>query len=68
MSWYLMVLKRYADFSGRSRRREYWMFVLLNFVISVGVALIDNVIGSDVAAGVESACISGILMGIRWSW
>ena len=52
MSWYLMVLKRYADFSGRSRRREYWMFVLLNFVISVGVAIIDNVIGSDVAAGV----------------
>jgi len=47
-----MVLKRYADFSGRSRRREYWMFVLLNFVISVAVAIIDDVIGSDVAAGV----------------
>ena len=32
MEWMFMPLKRYADFSGRSRRKEYWMFVLL-FVI-----------------------------------
>lgn len=28
-----MPLKRYADFSGRSRRKEYWMFTLLNIVV-----------------------------------
>ena len=27
MSWYLEALKKYAVFSGRSRRREYWYFV-----------------------------------------
>jgi uncharacterized membrane protein YhaH (DUF805 family) len=32
MEWMLMPYKRYADFSGRSRRKEYWMFVLF-FVI-----------------------------------
>ena len=30
MSWYVKVLKQYVDFSGRARRREYWMFVLIN--------------------------------------
>ncbi len=30
MNWYLMVLKKYAEFSGRSRRKEYWMFALFN--------------------------------------
>ncbi|KLD76391.1 DUF805 domain-containing protein [Xanthomonas hyacinthi] len=33
MDWMLMPLKRYADFSGRSRRKEYWMFTLLNIVV-----------------------------------
>ena len=30
MDWYLMVWRKYAEFGGRSRRKEYWMFVLFN--------------------------------------
>ena len=37
MHWMLMPLRRYADFSGRSRRKEYWMFVLLNWLMGMGV-------------------------------
>ncbi len=33
MEWMLMPFRRYADFSGRSRRMEYWMFVLLNVIV-----------------------------------
>lgn len=33
MEWMLMPYRRYADFSGRSRRKEYWMFVLLSFIV-----------------------------------
>ncbi len=36
MDWMLMPLRRYADFSGRSRRKEYWMFTL--FILLVYVA------------------------------
>jgi uncharacterized membrane protein YhaH (DUF805 family) len=32
MEWYLMVWKKYADFDGRSRRKEYWMFTLFNML------------------------------------
>ena len=28
MDWMLMPLRRYADFAGRSQRKEYWLFVL----------------------------------------
>jgi uncharacterized membrane protein YhaH (DUF805 family) len=33
MKWFLMALKKYADFNGRSRRSEYWYFTLIFFVI-----------------------------------
>ena len=33
MNYYLDVLKKYAVFSGRARRKEYWMFFLFNIKI-----------------------------------
>ncbi len=33
MEWMILPFKRYAEFSGRSRRMEYWMFTLLNFIV-----------------------------------
>ena len=33
LQWALLPFKRYAEFSGRSRRMEYWSFMLLNFVV-----------------------------------
>ncbi len=38
MNWYLKVLKQYADFNGRARRKEYWMFFLINMIISYALA------------------------------
>ncbi|MGU5664467.1 DUF805 domain-containing protein [Aeromonas sanarellii] len=46
MNWYLEVLKKYAVFSGRARRKEYWFFVLFNIIISIVLAVIDGVTGS----------------------
>ncbi|MCK9505910.1 MAG: DUF805 domain-containing protein [Porticoccaceae bacterium] len=59
MNWYLDVLKKYAVFNGRARRKEYWYFVLFNIIVSVILAVIDGMTGSFSAdAGV------GILSGI----
>ena len=41
MHWYLDVLKQYAVFNGRARRKEFWMFALVNFVISIVLLLVD---------------------------
>ena len=46
MNWYLYVLKNYATFSGRARRKEYWMFFLFNVLISLGLGVLDVVAGT----------------------
>jgi uncharacterized membrane protein YhaH (DUF805 family) len=46
MNWYLEVLKKYAVFSGRARRKEYWFFVLFNFIFAVVLAFIDGMTGT----------------------
>lgn len=45
MHWYLDVLRKYAVFSGRATRREYWMFVLFNFLATLVLSLTDRVAG-----------------------
>lgn len=61
MDWMLMPLRRYADFSGRSRRTEFWMWVLFQFLIGFvfiilmmllgGAALMSGDVGGAMAAG-----------------
>ncbi len=46
MQWYLKALKQYADFGGRARRTEFWMFVLINVLISLVLAIIDTATGT----------------------
>lgn len=41
MNYYIEVLKKYAVFSGRASRAEYWMFFLFNFIISFIITLIS---------------------------
>jgi uncharacterized membrane protein YhaH (DUF805 family) len=46
MNWYLDVLKKYADFGGRARRKEYWMFALFNFLIYIAILIFSAILGS----------------------
>jgi uncharacterized membrane protein YhaH (DUF805 family) len=52
MNWYIGVLKKYAVFSGRARRMEYWMFVLFNVLISIALAVADGMFGLMMEGGV----------------
>ncbi len=45
MKWYLKVLKQYADFTGRARRTEYWMFILFNMIFALVATILDNLLG-----------------------
>ncbi len=47
MHWMLMPLRRYAEFSGRSRRTEYWMWVLFQFLIGLGVIVLMMLLGGS---------------------
>lgn len=59
MNWYLEALKKYAVFSGRARRKEYWFFVLFSFIVSMVLAMADGMTGS-----VSALAGMGTLRGI----
>jgi uncharacterized membrane protein YhaH (DUF805 family) len=44
-NYYISVLKKYAVFSGRARRKEYWYFVLGNFLIAFIIGIIQGYVG-----------------------
>jgi uncharacterized membrane protein YhaH (DUF805 family) len=44
MKYYLNVLRNYASFSGRARRKEYWMFVLFNNIFFIAIVILELVI------------------------
>ncbi len=46
MSWFLAVIQKYAVFSGRARRKEYWMFFLFYFIFNVAANIIDGILGT----------------------
>ncbi len=52
MDWYIGVLKNYAVFTGRARRKEYWMFFLINLVISLVLGFIEGLLGSPGTVGI----------------
>lgn len=58
MNWYLGVLKNYATFNGRAHRTEYWMFFLINILVSIALAFIDGVTGMTTSSGY------GVLSGL----
>ena len=46
MNWYIDVLKKYTEFTGRARRMEFWMFALFNFIIMVVLSIVEGILGS----------------------
>ena len=73
MKWYIQVWKKYADFSGRAHRTEYWMFVLFNLLISIGLGFLEGILGivtntdQSVLANIYSLAIliPSIAVGVR---
>jgi uncharacterized membrane protein YhaH (DUF805 family) len=41
MQWYVKVLRQYADFEGRARRTEYWMYTLFTVIIAIVLTVLD---------------------------
>jgi len=53
MEWMLLPIKRYTDFSGRSRRKEYWMFLLGILIVAIVLGIVEGILGlSGMVGGV----------------
>ena len=62
MDLMLMPLRRYADFQGRSRRKEYWMFYLGIIIVTVILSLLAGLTGG--LAETDSSVIGTIFLGL----
>lgn len=70
-----LALSRYSDFSGRSRRMEYWMFVVLQIGVSIVTSIVDNILGMGglvfgfygplTTLAVLALLLPGIAVGVR---
>jgi uncharacterized membrane protein YhaH (DUF805 family) len=71
MNWFLTVLKKYAVFSGRARRKEYWMFVLFYTLIYIALAFVTGYVGGAALSGIVimvyslAMFIPSISVGVR---
>ncbi len=45
MQWYFRAFRRYATFSGRAYRQEFWLFLLWSLVVSLLLSIIDRKAG-----------------------
>jgi len=54
MKWYVGAFQKFAEFNGRARRTEYWMFMLFNILISIALSIVE------VAADMKLPILSGL--------
>ena len=67
MKWYLLVLKKYADFNGRARRKEYWYFTLFSVLISIALTLTNVAMSTKYIDTIYSLAVlvPSIAVGVR---
>jgi uncharacterized membrane protein YhaH (DUF805 family) len=54
MEYFTNALKKYADFSGRATRQEYWMYILFYMVFYIVLAVVEGVLGLSILTTVFS--------------
>lgn len=76
MNWYIEVMRKYAVFQGRARRKEYWMFFLFNLLIAFGLGFATGFLGAVLGLGQSlnnatstlyslAVLIPGLAVGVR---
>ncbi|MCL2913240.1 DUF805 domain-containing protein [Shewanella corallii] len=57
MEYYIGAWKKFAEFNGRARRKEFWMFLLFNFIVSIVLTLVDNMLGIMMLGSIYSLAV-----------
>lgn len=67
MNWYLKVIQNYAKFSGRARRKEYWMFTLFSIIVQVILTIVATSVNFELLPSIYSLAVllPTIAVGVR---
>ena len=57
MNHYTSVLKKYADFKGRSSKTEFWYFIAINLLISVALSFIGGLISFEFLSSIYALVV-----------
>ena len=65
-----VITNHYADFNGRARRKEYWMFVLFNMIVSIVLVMVMGLISEKAASAINiiyslALLLPGLSLGVR---
>ena len=61
MHEFMDVVRHYATFTGRARRRTFWMYILTGSLLAAGLALIDEALGLRVSTRLDD---DGLLVSL----
>ena len=64
IDWAMRPLTKYADFSDRAPRAEYWWFYLLTIVAYIVSTIVDSVIGTGAALGPYGILSMVVMLGL----
>lgn len=63
--YFLDVIKNhYVDFDGRASRKQYWMFVLFNILISIALNIVTGILGSIADFFALIGSLAGVLISL----
>ncbi len=57
MNWFVGALQKYATFSGRARRQEFWMFMLFYVIFAVAAVVLDSILKTAFISGLYSVAL-----------
>ena len=61
------LTKNYANFKGRARRKEYWLFVLATLLFSISATVVDSVLPMKIVSRIFQLfiIIPGLAVAVR---
>lgn len=62
MNWFIKAMKQYADFKGRARRKEYWMFILFFMIIYFVLAALTAATNSAIVSIITLVAVLGMFV------
>ena len=67
MEYYIGAWKKFADFTDRARRKEFWMFYLFHIIISIVLAVVDATLGTGFIGTIYglAAILPSLAIGAR---
>ena len=62
--WMIEPLRRYAQFSGRARRAEFWWFILFGLIVAIVASVLDYMLGTPRTGGASGTGLIGGLVSL----